>query len=175
MCSVAVAVHSGAALRKTIRPWTFQVRQAQRVRFQCPAKLVAYTNVFTVVAALVFGPTRRSANQTWTRGGGEISSGGASRTEEQNAGLQPYADAGKLREYCQPGDPICAPHTKDKDMSKHLSYFGIYGDEAAQWVIDLAKKAERGDRTSGAKSMLSKSVSHPIANVFVLIFVLFAI
>jgi len=60
-------------------------------------------------------------------------------------------------------------------MSKHLNYFDLFGDEAAQWVIDLAKKAESGDRTSGAKSMLHQTVSHPIANVFVLIFVLFAI
>ena len=47
----------------------------------------------------MYGPTRRSANQTWTVGGGEVSDGGAPRTAEQNAGLKPYADAGVLREY----------------------------------------------------------------------------
>ena len=51
-----------------------------------------------VAAALMYGPTRRSANQTWTVGGGEVSDGGAPRTAEQNAGLKPYADAGVLRE-----------------------------------------------------------------------------
>ncbi|EUC44833.1 carbohydrate esterase family 5 protein [Bipolaris oryzae ATCC 44560] len=126
-----------------------------------------------IAAALVFGPTRRSANQSYTRGGGEISDGSAPRTAEQLAGLQPYADAGILREYCQPGDPICAPHTDNKDMSKHLNYFERYSDEAAEWVIDLARKAESGDRTSDAKSMLHQTISHPIANVFIVIFVLF--
>ncbi|EDU44974.1 Cutinase domain containing protein [Pyrenophora tritici-repentis] len=125
-----------------------------------------------VAAAVVFGPTRRSANQTFTRGGGDISDGGAPRSAEENAGLKPYADAGRLREYCQPGDPICAPQTDNKDMSKHLDYFDKFGDEAAAWVIDLAKKAEGVDRKSSAGNMLHKTISHPIANVFVLIFVL---
>jgi acetylxylan esterase len=134
------------------------------------------TLIFSLVAAaLVFGPTRRSANQSYTHGGGQISDGSAPRTAEQLAGLQPYADAGILREYCQPGDPICAPHSDNKDMSKHLNYFELYGDEAAEWVIDLAKKAESGDKTSGARSMLHQTISHPIANVFILIFVLFLV
>ncbi len=60
-------------------------------------------------------------------------------------------------------------------MAKHLNYFDLFGDEAAAWVVDLAKKAESRDRMSGAKSMLHQSISHPIANVFVLVFVLFAI
>ncbi|EUC38178.1 carbohydrate esterase family 5 protein [Bipolaris victoriae FI3] len=128
-----------------------------------------------IAAALVFGPTRRSANQSYTHGGGEISDGSAPRSAEELAGLQPYADAGILREYCQPGDPICAPHTDNKDMSKHLSYFELYSDEAAEWVIDLARKAESGDRTSDAKSMLHQTISHPIANVFIVIFVLFLV
>ena len=78
----------------------------------------------------MYGPTRRSANQTWTKGGGEISNGSAPRTAEENAGLKPYADAGVLREYCQPRDPICAPHTENTQMSFHLDYFDKYSDEA---------------------------------------------
>ena len=60
-------------------------------------------------------------------------------------------------------------------MSKHLDYFEKYSDEAADWVIGLARKAEAGDKTSGAKGMLHQTISHPIANVFILIFVLFVI
>lgn len=60
-------------------------------------------------------------------------------------------------------------------MSKHLNYFERYSDEAAEWVIDLARKAESGDRTSDAKSMLHQTISHPIANVFIVIFVLFLV
>lgn len=130
---------------------------------------------------LAFGPTRRSSNQTWTHGGGQISNGSAPRTAEENAGLQTYADAGVLREYCQPGDPICAPQTNDKTMAKHLDYFDKFGDEAADWVIGLARKAAGGgdsegsDKSSGASGMLHKTISHPIANVFILLFVLFCV
>jgi acetylxylan esterase len=124
----------------------------------------------------MYGPTRRSANQTWTVGGGEISDGGAPRTAEQNAGLKPYADAGVLREYCQPRDPICAPHTKNTDMSFHLDYFDKYSDEASAWVADLAKAVNKntsndenqgdGDQPS-ASDRLKAGIKHPIGNFVV--------
>ena len=65
-------------------------------------------------------------------------------------------------------------------MSKHLDYFEKYSDDAAAWVVDLARKAEGGndsspDQPSGASDMLKKTISHPIANVFILLFVLFAL
>lgn len=122
----------------------------------------------------MYGPTRRSANQTWTVGGGEVSEGSASRTDEQNAGLKPYADAGILREYCQPRDPICAPHTENTEMAFHLDYFDKYSDEASAWVVDLAKKAANkntsndenqsdGDQTS-AGDRLKAGIQHPVGN-----------
>lgn len=139
--------------------------------------LVSPANTHTVAAALMYGPTRRSANQTWTVGGGEVSDGGAPRTAEQNAGLKPYADAGVLREYCQPRDPICAPHTENTDMKFHLNYFDKYSDEASKWVIDLAKKAADknssnhenqgdGDKPS-AGDRLKAGISHPVGNFIV--------
>lgn len=130
-----------------------------------------------VAAVLAWGPTRRSANQTWTHAGGEVSDGAAPRTAEQNAGLKPYADAGILREYCQPRDPICAPHTKNTDMSKHLDYFDKFGDEAAAWVVERARIAsgDNGGNTSGAADRLQKTISHPVASVFILLFVVFAL
>jgi acetylxylan esterase len=102
-----------------------------------------------------------------------VSDGGAPRTAEQNAGLLAYADAGVLREYCHPGDPICCPKSDNKHMSKHLDYFDQYGDEAAAWVIGLAKKAAQKDRTAGARAILHQTISHPVANALVLLFVLF--
>ncbi|KAH7093431.1 Alpha/Beta hydrolase protein [Paraphoma chrysanthemicola] len=133
-----------------------------------------------VAAAVTFGATRRSANQSFTFGGGQISNGGAPRTAEQNAGLKPYADAGKLREYCQPHDPICAPFTDNVDMSYHLDYFDKWGNEVADWVVSKARNASGvgnggGDKTSGASDALRKGISHPVANVFMLLFVLFAL
>jgi acetylxylan esterase len=63
-------------------------------------------------------------------------------------------------------------------MSFHLSYFDKWGDEAAEWVVGLARKAEGIEapgQTSGASDMLKKTISHPIANVFILLIVLFAL
>lgn len=57
-------------------------------------------------------------------------------------------------------------------MSKHLDYFSKYGDDAAAWVIDLARKASSEDQKSGGNSMLHKS---PFASVFILLFVLFVL
>lgn len=135
--------------------------------------------MYTVAAAVVFGATRRSANQSFTFGGGEISDGGAPRSAEENAGLKPYADAGKLREYCQPRDPICAPHTQNTDMAFHLDYFDKWGTEAANWIVQKAREASgdtgNGDKNSGASDMLKTGIPHPIANVFLLLIVLFAL
>ncbi|KAF2133882.1 carbohydrate esterase family 5 protein [Dothidotthia symphoricarpi CBS 119687] len=131
-----------------------------------------------VAAALAWGPTRRSANQTWTVGGGNVSDGAAPRTASQLAGLQPYADAGVLREYCQTGDPICASHTKNPNMANHLNYFDRYTDEAAQWVIALARKANekaKNDSASGAGGMLKKGIAHPVGNVFIAAVVVLAL
>lgn len=129
-----------------------------------------------VAAALAFGATRRSPNQTYTHGGGEAYRGAKARSDEQLAGLQPFADDNILREYCQPRDPICAPLSENTDMSFHLSYFEKWGDETAEWVVGLARKAEgTSDQTSGASDMLKKTISHPIANVFILLIVLFGL
>ena len=135
-----------------------------------------HTDTYPVAAALVFGPTRRSANQSYTAGGGEAFNGARPRTAEQLAGLQPYADAGLLREYCQPGDPICAPASANRSMANHLNYFERYTDEAAAWVLDLARKADGvPGQKSGAGDVLKKTIAHPIANIFILIFVVFCL
>lgn len=92
--------------------------------------------------------------------------------------MKPYADANVLREYCQPRDPICAPHTNDTDMSFHLDYFDKYSDEASAWVTELARKAANkntsndenqsdGDQTSGAGGMLKAGIQHPVGNFII--------
>jgi acetylxylan esterase len=103
-----------------------------------------------------------------------VSDGSAPRTAQQNAGLELFADAGILREYCQPHDPICAPHTNNTNMAFHLDYFNKWGDEAAGWIVSKARNAsgDTSDKTSGA---LKDRISHPVANVFILFFVLFLI
>jgi acetylxylan esterase len=114
-----------------------------------------------------------------------VSDGGAPRTAQQNEGLQPYVDADKLREYCQPHDPICAPHTKDTDMKYHLDYFDKWGDEVAEWIVGKARPAATtpagndsngsANQTSGASDVLKKGISHPISNVFLVLVALFGL
>lgn len=144
-----------------------------------PAMNISSAPGSKVAAAVVFGATRRSANQNFTFGGGEISDGGAPRTAQQNAGLQPYANAGKLREYCQPHDPICAPSTGNTDMKYHLDYFDKWGNETADWVVSKAREAAGikagSNLTSGASDMLKKGISHPVSNVFLLLIALFGL
>lgn len=135
----------------------------------------------SVTAVLAFGPPVRSAGNSWTHGGGDKVDGSANRTEAQNAGLQPYADAGILREYCQPGDPICAPHSDNPDMKNHMAYFDKFGEEGAAWVIELARNASsrveeynarQASDSSGIKEMFKKTVRHPVASgLLALIFV----
>lgn len=53
-------------------------------------------------------------------------------------------------------------------MSKHLDYFTKFGDEAADWVIDLARKAaKKDDKSSSASDLLKKGIAHPVANFMV--------
>jgi acetylxylan esterase len=55
-------------------------------------------------------------------------------------------------------------------MSKHLDYFTKFGDEAADWVIDLARKAAKkqsDDKSSSASDLLRKGIAHPVANFMV--------
>lgn len=137
-----------------------------------------------VAAALVFGSPIRSAGKSWTHGGGDKFDGSANRTEAHNAGLQPYADAGILREYCQSGDPICAPRSENQDMENHMNYFDRFGDEAATWVVALAQNAssraakdhDRSASNSGAlNEMVKMTISHPFASAFLALIILGAL
>lgn len=96
----------------------------------------------------------------------------------------PYANADKLREYCQPRDVICAPQTENKDMSFHLDYFDKWGDEVAEWVAVKSREAagipadgviREPEKSSAASDMLKKGISHPMSNVFLFIIVAFGL
>lgn len=50
-------------------------------------------------------------------------------------------------------------------MSKHLDYFVKFNNEAADWVIGLARKTQDGDKSSSASDLLKKGIAHPVANV----------
>lgn len=52
------------------------------------------------------------------------------RSADSLARLNRYSSV--LRSYCAKGDPIC---TKGDDVSKHLSYFELYTDDASTWTV----------------------------------------
>ncbi|KAK3213946.1 hypothetical protein GRF29_28g1558063 [Pseudopithomyces chartarum] len=108
-----------------------------------------------LLAAAVFGAPRRTANQTYSHGDGANYNGTAARTEEQLAGLAPYSDV--LREYCNYGDPICAPGTEPMVVENHWSYFEKFQDEVAEWVIKISKEDE--DQGKNNSSSTSKSAT----------------
>lgn len=65
-------------------------------------------------------------------------------------------------------------------MKYHLDYFDKFGNEAAEWVVARAKNASgittgSGDKTSGASDMLKNGIKHPVANIFMLLIVLFGL
>lgn len=69
-------------------------------------------------------------------------------------------------------------------MKKHMDYFDKFGDEAVAWVIERAQNAtsridkNKGNQSSngsGTKEMLKKTISHPVANVFLALMILGAL
>ncbi|KAF1952087.1 alpha/beta-hydrolase, partial [Byssothecium circinans] len=91
-----------------------------------------------IVAAAVFGAVHCSAHQNYSvQNGGEKYNGSTPRSAEQLAALNRYSTV--LREYCNAGDPICAPASAGHDTKNHLSYFDKYNDDAAQFIVEEAR------------------------------------
>lgn len=101
------------------------------------------------MAAVVFGAVRRTAHQPFTvQNGGQNFNGSAAREGKFATNLLSYTPV--LREYCNVGDPICAPGSKDGDISKHLSYFRLYNGEVTEWIRKKARESgEIGGKRSG--------------------------
>lgn len=58
------------------------------------------------------------------------------RSADSLARLNQYSSV--LRSYCAKGDPICA---NGDDVSKHLSYFELYTDDASTWAVGKINEA----------------------------------
>jgi hypothetical protein len=89
-----------------------------------------------VVAAVTFGAVARSKNQNFTVSGGEKYDGMRARTPEQLTALSKYSD--RLRDYCHPGDPICAVGSTPVVVMEHLNYFEKHNQEVVAWVTEKA-------------------------------------
>ncbi|KAI0007841.1 carbohydrate esterase family 5 protein [Xylariaceae sp. FL0662B] len=90
-----------------------------------------------IAAALLFGDTRHTADQSFNTLDGAPYNGLFPRTAELLAGLNNFA--GVLRSWCQEKDPICAAGdgNRDTDVEDHLNYFDIYPDSAGAWVRSM--------------------------------------
>jgi len=88
-----------------------------------------------IAAALLWGDVMHEANQPYNvlDGAGLQKSG---RGADSLARLNRYAPV--LRSYCAKGDPIC---TNGDDVSKHLSYFELYTDDASTWAVGKLNEA----------------------------------
>ncbi|CAI6328842.1 unnamed protein product [Periconia digitata] len=107
-----------------------------------------------IVAAVVFGAVRRSADQPFTvKNGGQNYNGTTPRTGSLAEGLAQFTPV--LREYCNEHDPICAPESLPQNVENHLDYFSKFDDEASEWIVQKAgftsAKATNGNTDSGER------------------------
>ncbi|OTB01938.1 carbohydrate esterase family 5 protein [Hypoxylon sp. CI-4A] len=81
-----------------------------------------------IVAALLFGDVRHTADQPFNTLEGASISGLYPRSGTQLAGLNSFDDV--LQDWCQGDDPICAQGdgTRKTNVADHLNYFDKYSD-----------------------------------------------
>ncbi|KAI1081032.1 carbohydrate esterase family 5 protein [Whalleya microplaca] len=101
-------------------------------------------------AALLFGDTRHTADQSYNFLDGSSYNGLFPRTGDLLTGLNKFA--GVLRSWCQGKDPICATGdgNRDTDVADHLNYFDIYPDSAGTWVRSILGETSTASSTSGS-------------------------
>ncbi|KAL1845659.1 hypothetical protein Plec18167_009147 [Paecilomyces lecythidis] len=83
-----------------------------------------------LAAAIVFGDTRHTANQSYNVLSGRGINGYAIRTKKMLTALDVYAT--RMRSYCDKNDPICC---RGHDINVHLNYFANYTNSAASWLV----------------------------------------
>ncbi|KAK7408528.1 hypothetical protein QQX98_009288 [Neonectria punicea] len=104
-----------------------------------------------IVAAMIFGDTRHTANQPYNVLTGAGKDGLFPRTSEMLTNLAKYGDA--LHSYCVDTDPICA---QGDVVETHLNYFDVFSDTVAEWVHERVKAAG-GDESTSASASASKT------------------
>ncbi|KAH7125625.1 Alpha/Beta hydrolase protein [Dendryphion nanum] len=103
-----------------------------------------------IAGALLFGAVKRAKGQSFSLKGGENYSGQFPRNGTQLEALNEYADI--IRDYCNTGDFLCAYGTEPASLERHLDYFDLYNDEAADWMVKTAKKELRKNAPVSAQN-----------------------
>ncbi|KAF2021567.1 carbohydrate esterase family 5 protein [Aaosphaeria arxii CBS 175.79] len=119
-------------------------------------------NKVAVIAS--FGPTVRSAGNNYTLKGGENYDGQSKRIDSSNKILDTYAVEGRLRAWCNFGDPICAKGSQPSDVKNHLNYFINYTEEGAQWIIETVKNGGPGLGNPNVNPVSSTSLHSPASS-----------
>ncbi|KAM0430429.1 hypothetical protein ACHAPT_005775 [Fusarium lateritium] len=96
-----------------------------------------------IVAAMIFGDTRHTANQPFNVLSGAGKDGLFPRPGDQLVNLAKYGDV--LRNYCVETDPICA---QGDEVETHLNYFDVFTDDVAGWVKEKVKAAGDDGKSS---------------------------
>lgn len=105
-----------------------------------------------IVAAMVFGDTRHTADQSFNVLSGAGNNGLFPRPANQLSNLASYGDV--FRNYCVETDPICA---QGEDVKTHLNYFDIYSNQVAAWVKERVQQAGGADEDESNSSTIAVS------------------
>ncbi|RTE80410.1 hypothetical protein BHE90_005116 [Fusarium euwallaceae] len=105
-----------------------------------------------IVAAMIFGDTRHTANQPYNVLNGTGKDGLFPRPGDQLANLAKYGDV--LRNYCVDTDPICA---QGDVVETHLNYFDVFTNDVAEWVKERVNAAEDDDGKSSSTTASTKT------------------
>ncbi|KAH8890152.1 alpha/beta-hydrolase [Thozetella sp. PMI_491] len=95
-----------------------------------------------IVAAIVFGNVRHTANQPYNYGNGSAINSQFPRDSDMLSALDGWS--GILRDWCLNTDGICAVGQSVSYLSSHLGYFDNYSEEAGAWVKSVASLAATG-------------------------------
>ncbi|KAM0350546.1 hypothetical protein ACHAPU_003029 [Fusarium lateritium] len=107
-----------------------------------------------IVAAMVFGDTRHTADQPFNTLSGAGNNGLFPRPADQLANLVSYGDV--FRNYCVDTDPICA---QGKDGETHLNYFDIYSNQVAGWVKERIEEVGGVDGDDSTSTAVASTAS----------------
>ncbi|KAI1341016.1 carbohydrate esterase family 5 protein [Xylariaceae sp. FL0016] len=120
-----------------------------------------------IAAALVFGDTRHTADQSYNTLAGASISGLFPRSGDQLTDLNTFSDV--LISYCQGDDPICAQGDGNRDyvVADHLNYFDKYSDAAGEWVQSMVGTTASSTSTTTTSATATSDASSSLVTTSV--------
>ncbi|ETN45726.1 uncharacterized protein HMPREF1541_09559 [Cyphellophora europaea CBS 101466] len=110
-----------------------------------------------IVAALLIGDTRHTADQSYNALSGAAGNGLFPRNGSQLADLNEYS--GVLQSFCVATDPICAADLGPEEVETHLNYFDISSNVFGEWVQNMVADSNSTSTNSTTSSSTGSSTS----------------